>query len=144
MASYDVVSKICQAIGMGGSRRARRGEIRGVAPGKAVQLEPMIPVLKPPGIERLKPEYDELLSKIAFNFNLRRYILRSAARRNLTWRAAERCLRAAFGARFWRCAATRHTLSDKLLLRRPVGRRRLSVSKPKLNARLVSALKTEM
>ena len=49
-------------------------------------------------------------------------LLRSAARRNLTWRAAERCLRAAFGARFWRCAATRHTLSDKLLLRRPVPR----------------------
>ena len=37
----------------------------------------MIPMLKAPGTERLKLKYDELLSSIAFNFNLRRYTLES-------------------------------------------------------------------
>jgi hypothetical protein len=41
--------------------------------GKAVQVEPMKPMLKPPGTQRLKPKYDNLLSSFAFNFNLRRY-----------------------------------------------------------------------
>jgi hypothetical protein len=43
--------------------------------GKAVQVDPMKPVLKPPGIKRLKLEYDKLVSDFAFNFNLRRYIM---------------------------------------------------------------------
>jgi hypothetical protein len=33
----------------------------------------MKPVLNAPGIDRLKLKYDRPLSKIAFNFNLRRY-----------------------------------------------------------------------
>ena len=33
----------------------------------------MKPELKPPEIKRLKLKYDELLSTLAFNFNLRRY-----------------------------------------------------------------------
>ena len=33
----------------------------------------MQPILKAPGSERLKLEHQELLSKFAFNFNLRRY-----------------------------------------------------------------------
>jgi hypothetical protein len=33
----------------------------------------MKPELKPPGTKRLKPDYDELLSTLAFKFNLRRY-----------------------------------------------------------------------
>jgi len=37
----------------------------------------------------------------------------------LTWRISERRLRACFTVRFWTCAATRHALSDKLLLRHP-------------------------
>jgi len=41
--------------------------------GKAVQVEPMKPTLKPPGTNRLKLKYDELLSIFAFNFNLARY-----------------------------------------------------------------------
>jgi hypothetical protein len=51
-------------------------------------------------------------------------LLRAAASSNLglTWRASERCLRACFAARFWTCAATRHALCDKLLLRRPAPR----------------------
>jgi len=38
-----------------------------------VQVEPMKPVLKAPGIERLKLKHDRPLSNFAFNFNLRRY-----------------------------------------------------------------------
>jgi hypothetical protein len=30
-------------------------------------------MLKPPGTKRLKPKYDEPLSSLTFNFNLRRY-----------------------------------------------------------------------
>ena len=43
------------------------------ARGKAVQVEPMKPMSKAPGTERLKLKYDKLLSSFAFNFNLRRY-----------------------------------------------------------------------
>jgi hypothetical protein len=35
----------------------------------------MKPMLKPPGTERLKLDFDELLSSFAFQFNLRRYNL---------------------------------------------------------------------
>ena len=41
--------------------------------GKAVQVDPMKHMLKPPKTKRLKLKYDELLSNFAFNFNLRRY-----------------------------------------------------------------------
>jgi hypothetical protein len=41
--------------------------------GRAVQVEPMKPKLKPPGTERLTLERDELLSNFAFKFNLCRY-----------------------------------------------------------------------
>jgi len=39
--------------------------------GRAVQVYPIKPMLKPPGTEHLK--CDELLSSFAFKFNLRRY-----------------------------------------------------------------------
>jgi ankyrin repeat protein len=38
-----------------------------------VQVDPIKPVLKAPGTKRLNPKRDELLSNIAFGFNLRRY-----------------------------------------------------------------------
>jgi len=41
--------------------------------GRAVQVDPIKPMLKSPGIKRLKLKYDELLSSFAFKFNLRRY-----------------------------------------------------------------------
>jgi hypothetical protein len=44
-----------------------------LARGRAVQVAPMKPTFKPPGSKRLKLEHENLLSKIAFNFNLRRY-----------------------------------------------------------------------
>jgi len=43
------------------------------AHGRAVQVDPIKPMLKPPGTKRLKLECAELGSNFAFNFNLRRY-----------------------------------------------------------------------
>ena len=45
------------------------------ARGRAVQVDPIKPALKPSGKERLKLIYDGLLSNFAFKFNLRRYIV---------------------------------------------------------------------
>jgi hypothetical protein len=42
-------------------------------PGTAVQVDSIKPTLKAPGSKRLKLQYDELHSSIAFKFNLRRY-----------------------------------------------------------------------
>jgi hypothetical protein len=44
-------------------------------PGMAVQVDPMKPTLKAPGIDRLKLQYIELLLRLAFKSKLRRYIL---------------------------------------------------------------------
>jgi len=41
--------------------------------GRAVQVDPIRPKLKPPGIKRLKLETDGLLSNFGFKFSLRRY-----------------------------------------------------------------------
>jgi len=41
--------------------------------GGAVQVAPIKPTLKAPGTQRLKLEFDDLLSTSAFKFNLRRY-----------------------------------------------------------------------
>jgi len=38
-----------------------------------VQVDPIKPMLKPPGTKRLKLKYDESPSNFAFKFNLRRY-----------------------------------------------------------------------
>jgi len=40
---------------------------------RAVQVEPIEPLLKAPGTQRLKLQYDEPLSKFASRLNLRRY-----------------------------------------------------------------------
>jgi hypothetical protein len=39
-----------------------------------VQVDPIKPAVKAPGIKRLKLNYDKMLSSFGFNFNLRRYI----------------------------------------------------------------------
>ena len=39
-----------------------------------VQVDPIKPTLKAPGSKRLKLEDEKLLSNVAFNFNLRRYL----------------------------------------------------------------------
>ena len=41
--------------------------------GRALQVDPIKPALKPPGSKRLELIYDGPLSKFAFNFKLRRY-----------------------------------------------------------------------
>ena len=38
-----------------------------------MQVDPFKPKLKAPGTERLKLQYEKLVSSVAFNFNLRRY-----------------------------------------------------------------------
>ena len=38
-----------------------------------MQVDPINPMLKPPGAKHLKVIYDELLSSFAFKFNLRRH-----------------------------------------------------------------------
>ena len=48
--------------------------------GEAVPVEPMKSILKAPGTKRLKLTYDNLLSNVAFNFNLRRYTARRRRR----------------------------------------------------------------
>ena len=47
----------------------------GVNHGKAVQVDPIKPRLKPPGSKRLKLNCDALLSTSAFKFTLRRYTM---------------------------------------------------------------------
>jgi hypothetical protein len=41
--------------------------------GRAVQVDPIKPTLKAPGIKLLNLKYDKPLSNIAFKFSLRRY-----------------------------------------------------------------------
>ena len=42
-----------------------------------MQVDPIKPTLKASGTKRLKLKYDEPLSKLAFKFNLRRYITKN-------------------------------------------------------------------
>jgi len=44
-----------------------------------VQVAPIKPMLKAPGIKRLKLNYDCLLSNFAFDFNMRRYTMPAEA-----------------------------------------------------------------
>jgi hypothetical protein len=54
--------------------------------GKAVQVDPVTPSLKPPETKRLKLYYDELLSNFASKFNLRRYTWAwRSTRSSATW-----------------------------------------------------------
>jgi len=80
-----------------------------VVQGRAVQVDPIKPLLNTPGTKRLKLKCDVLLSTAAFKFNLRRYMKEVDV------------VRAAM-----------------------VGRCRLTVSKPMLKARLVSALENKI
>jgi len=52
-----------------------------------VQVDPIQPTLKAPGINRLKLKYDEPLSNVALKFNLHRY---SVAREKQAANAASR------------------------------------------------------
>jgi len=63
-------SDICQAIHAG--REASTACLRKRPLGRVVQVDPIKPASKATGHKRLKLRYDELLSNVAFNFNLRR------------------------------------------------------------------------
>jgi len=52
---------------------AARGRAGVLPPGGAVQVEPIKPTLKAPGIKLSKPKYGKPLSFFGFKFNLRRY-----------------------------------------------------------------------
>ena len=109
--------------------RAHRGRGGGGARhGLAVQVEPMTSMLKAPGTKRLKLKYDKLLSSVAFNWNLRRYISGAISTLGRAW--LRRTTR-----RRWIGTPARQT-------RVTVGRCRLTVSKPGLKAPMVSALET--
>ena len=75
-SSYDVASKVCQALDVGARRASSLGH-----PGRLVQVESMNTMLKAPGIKRLPLKYGEPLSNLAFKFNLRRYTLAPAPAR---------------------------------------------------------------
>jgi hypothetical protein len=62
---------IWAALLYGGVRHTHGGVADGH--GRAVQVDPIKPMLKPPGTEPLKLECDGLVSSYALNFKLRRY-----------------------------------------------------------------------
>jgi len=62
--------------------------------GRAVQVDPMKPKLKPPGAERFKLKHDICFSTSAFKFNLRRY--------NVGWAAPPRPSTPRVRPRSWR------------------------------------------
>jgi hypothetical protein len=95
----------------------------------------MKPLLKAPGSKLLKLQRDKLLSSFAFNFNLRRCTTVTAD----TWQHVAVAVDTT--------AATASQVKiylDGVEVTGTVGRCRLTVSKPELKARLVSALETEM
>jgi len=65
----DFILGVCDA-GLGAELR---GAGDAVTRGRSVQIDPIKPKLKPPGIKRLKLNCDMLLSTSAFRINLRRY-----------------------------------------------------------------------
>ena len=78
--------------GRDGSAIYRGGRQRG----RAAQVEPIKPKLKPSGTKHLKLNHYELISNSAFKFNLRRYSMepeRFGLRRGLAWELAMRRVR---------------------------------------------------
>ena len=65
----------CKPLARGGAAREARDKngVRRDAPGKAMQIDPIKPTLKPPGIKLVKLKFDTPLSNFAFSFNMRRY-----------------------------------------------------------------------
>jgi hypothetical protein len=77
MVTHDSARNTCQAL-CDGEQEEQEASERGsgdrprTGRGGAVQVDPMNPKLKPPGIKRLKLEYDGQLSTFGFNISLRR------------------------------------------------------------------------
>ena len=51
--------------------------------GRAVQLDPIEPILKAHGTNRLELQHEKMLSSFPFNFNLRRYNMGVSSRDNM-------------------------------------------------------------
>jgi len=69
----------CTPLVGGGDGGVRAGRAAQCAhPGRSVQVDPIRPTLKAPGIKLLKVKYDKPLSIFAFKFNLRRSTLAAA------------------------------------------------------------------
>jgi len=66
----NVLSNSSCAASSGPTRRSNVESARG----RAVQVDPITPKLKPPETKRLKLKCDILLSNYGFKFSLRRYI----------------------------------------------------------------------
>ena len=77
-----------------GRGREGRGGAHAAQHGRAVQLDPIKPKMKPPGIKRSKLKCDMLLSTSAFKFSLRRYSTGTAA--TTTW-----CRRCGWETAWW-------------------------------------------
>ena len=60
-------------VGGGGARPLLR--LAGHRHGRAVRVDPIKPTLKAPGTKRLNLEYDEVLSNVAFDINMRLYTM---------------------------------------------------------------------
>ena len=74
----------CKPLHAGGGPKRGGGHVRradstagqhGAQPGRAVQVDPIKPMLKPPGTKHSKLKCDEPPSSFAFNSSLRRYSL---------------------------------------------------------------------
>ena len=89
-----------------------------------MQVDPIKPTVKAPGIKLLKLKYDTPLSNFAFNFNWRRYT------KGFAIAAPPR-------------PYPRRVLETFEKFPREAGQCRLPVSKPELKERLVSALETD-
>ena len=81
----------------------------GDLPGWAVQIDPIKPMLKPPGTKRLKLNCDVLLSTFAFKLYLRRYI-QAGIQPVLARQGLPVCARHVIG-----CRSTRETWDIKVL-----------------------------
>jgi len=78
--------------------------------GRPVQVDPIKPILKPPGTKRLKLKYDKLLSNVAFNFNLRRYTVAQKEARETGCTARQGLTLVHFSAQLEPCLTHKNTL----------------------------------
>jgi hypothetical protein len=114
--------------------------------GRAVQVDPRKPKLKPSGTKRLKLTYDGPVSNFAFNFNLRRYSMAACDGENLLTVAV--APHQVYGPRDFLFLHNFLINAARMRVFGPgdnlVGWCRLSVSKPVLKAPMVSALEARI
>jgi len=87
-----------------------------------VQVDPIKPLLKPPGTKRLKLKCDVLLSNLAFKFNLRRYItgteVLDVVRQRQVWvRRTKKRLKRVVDVSYWRTGKPKHQIREEAIRR---------------------------